>query len=65
MYMRDREEVCLKRFIVDQTFSKRDLGRKSRMELTKKEAEELAKKIRENSKKHGIPLKPKKTKKAK
>ncbi len=35
------------------------------MELTKKEAEELAKKIRENSKKHGIPLKPKKAKKAK
>lgn len=65
MYMRDREEVCLKRFIVDQTFDKRDLGRKSQMELTKKEAEELAKKIRENSKKHSIPLKPKKAKKAK
>ncbi|MDQ0186730.1 type III secretion system FlhB-like substrate exporter [Cytobacillus kochii] len=35
------------------------------MELTKKEAEELAKKIIENSKKHGIPLRKKKTKKDK
>lgn len=65
MYMRDREGVCLKRFIVDQTFDKRDLGRKSLMKLTKKEAEELAKRLHEHSKKYSIPLKKKKTKKAK
>ncbi|MDQ0186682.1 hypothetical protein J2S16_003290 [Cytobacillus kochii] len=35
------------------------------MKLTKKEAEELAKKLHEHSKKYSIPLKPKKAKKAK